>query len=67
MEWIKISDQLPPENQAVLVTDGEDMYIYTLKYNCCDAQYCFDYDQHYTNEEFDTLTHWMPLPQLPTI
>ncbi|WP_112197783.1 DUF551 domain-containing protein [Rahnella sp. NRRL B-41462] len=58
-EWINISDRLPDEDTLCLAVDDCDV-IWTM---------------HFTEDDFfpdtgdicpNALTHWMPLPELPT-
>ena len=70
MNWIKISDQLPQENEYILISNGIDVHyghlespgyirhIKTKPYHFFAInEYC------YPIEEF---THWMPLPEPPS-
>ncbi|WP_182815686.1 DUF551 domain-containing protein [Pseudomonas putida] len=54
--WIKVEDQLPPENKQVLCSDGCDVFIAS------------HHNSFFTGEFHDLLwvTHWMELPEPPT-
>lgn len=61
-QWIKCSEQLPPNNVLVLVWRVSK---FTPKYESCAIA-------QYIDGEFDLLaathfivTHWMPLPEAP--
>lgn len=55
MEWIKCSDQLPKDGQAVIVTDCEHVgeYFYMQDHFETDEGYCINGK------------YWMPLPKPP--
>lgn len=59
-EWISVKDRLPPDFQLVLV--------YTIDGRMFDA-HCTLETWYETNNgwdlEFDSVTHWRPLPEPP--
>lgn len=60
MTWIKCSDELPPVNKEVLVTDGTSIYVGEL----WEDGYGFVDSIEY--RRIQNATHWQPLPKLPT-
>jgi len=63
VEWIKCSDRLPSRGKMVLGTQGN--YIFFCMYDPFSA---LGKDGLWVTEdhiEFDNITHWMPLPELP--
>lgn len=76
MKWIKISDQLPPEDINVFLYLQDMKYESSEKYTSIGClkihtwlnnvpQICFkmEYSENCCNG--DNITHWMPLPQPP--
>jgi hypothetical protein len=77
MEWIAISDNLPPAGVPILVTDGKSVvscfadYKYLNRYEIVKgAKFSVDpcgvsgyeYDVDFESHE---ATHWMLIPELP--
>lgn len=66
-EWISVKDKLPNHEWSILFTDGINImkgYYYTDT-----EQSCFisdEYDHVECIKWYDTPTHWMPLPDVPT-
>lgn len=58
-EWIKCSDQLPEPDTLCLGVDASEV-IWTLLFD--DDEFNSDTGDLYDIE----ITHWMPLPDLPT-
>ena len=68
-EWISTRDRLPeiserspinPSSQRVLVTDGKNIQV-GVRWRCGKEEYFLpDF-----REDFDDITHWMPLPEVP--
>lgn len=68
MEWITIRDKLPPQDENVILYDGNEVFCgnhYLSKegkicfgIQCCDGN-CYGW---YEKKE---ITHWMPLPEPP--
>jgi len=60
MDWVKCSDRLPEDRIDVLVFNGKA---------CSVSCYCFNNTHNWwshNNEEYDySITHWMPLPEVP--
>ena len=54
-EWISVDDELPEFTGTYLVTGG----IVEMEFSV----YCIDFG--WEDEEYE-ITHWMPLPELPT-
>lgn len=78
MTWIKTSDRLPKfkesslnigESDRVLVTDGKNIaigcYTFQLGFDKSVSNEKWHLDDDYFVED-DEITHWMPLPELPT-
>ena len=63
--WISVKDCVPEAGVHVLVTDGIHMMVTWCEY--IDNQ-CLWVDNYYeyVNVRFEEVTHWMPLPELPT-
>lgn len=57
--WISVEDELPKNKELVFITDGE--YTDTGFY-----EYTFDEWQP-CEKWLGDITHWMPLPQAPTV
>ena len=71
MEWIKVSDRLPPFFEDVLVTCLSSLSLELVKdekYLAID-RFCTWPDHHIPCFKTDTflgkVTHWIPLPRLP--
>ena len=62
--WRSVEKELPEEYRDVLITDGEFVYMAWLEKKAM----VFWYSLKYTGEVYiaDCVTHWMPLPPLPT-
>lgn len=64
MEWIKCSDRMPERFKDVLVVTHRPTEILLA---CLDNSNEFVYDRDSDGEpETCHVTHWMPLPELPT-
>lgn len=68
--WISVSDILPSDRQDYLLTDGEHCYVghYRPDAKAWDHS-MLGWVQHCCadgNVEDVNITHWMPLPELPT-
>jgi len=61
-EWISISDKLPEEDCAVLVSGphGVELVCFNYYHRCWDDAWGDDYYKDITY-----FTHWMPLPRPP--
>ena len=66
MPWIKVKDQLPPpEEKEYLVSDGQYVDVYWWKKFIYSAKK-YEWTWSDRDEWFDmTVTHWMPLPEVP--
>jgi len=60
MNWIKTSERLPDETEAVLEICGNDKVSYAFV-GCCEKGFWVD---HF-DEPMQSVTHWQPLPPLP--
>ena len=59
-EWISVEDRLPNIGQNVLTYDGHNRVFCSVRQN-------HQFKIHYTVWDHDNVTHWMPLPEPPTI
>lgn len=62
MEWISVKDELPQDKQWVLVFEND---IYLCKFIETSKK-----EGYFTDNEcdfFSDVTHWMPLPEEPTV
>lgn len=73
MNWFPVSDALPSYNTSVLVTDGEIMsvakYVEKTWIDDSDTWEISHVEGYEWEWEFDNMrkvTHWSPLPHLPT-
>ncbi len=65
-KWISVKDELPNKDQDVLIYKGNHigdmMYVYTyLGHNEWEDEYGY-----WSRTDDEGITHWMPLPTLPT-
>lgn len=61
-EWIKCSDRMPPPNERVLVYEARGVH----GGNPIDIEYLFA-DGFWSDQGIHSgITHWVPLPKLPT-
>lgn len=58
-KWIPVSERLPEDDDPVLACDVRDDFVECLCY--CDGLW---YSEEY-RLSLDSITHWMPLPELP--
>lgn len=61
-QWISVDDELPKENQYVIVATKDGVCIATAEYIHEEKRW-FMYGNYYTIST--DVTHWMPLPDLP--
>lgn len=61
-QWIKCSEQLPPNNVLVLVWRVSK---FTPKYESCTIAQCIDGEFDLLAAAHFIVTHWMPLPDAP--
>lgn len=56
--WIKVEEQMPEVHQAVIFTNGIDVYV---------GEYCGGslWMDHKRRMLLSTTTHWQPLPEAP--
>lgn len=74
MKWTKFIDQYPPQGVDVLVTDGKSIGAgYIEHYGPYDEKNFHLHGSGFSGYEWEwdwsnnkDLTHWMPLPKLPT-
>lgn len=72
MEWISVKERLPHKYSRVLVTDGKEVCLH-YKQSLCSFKgsegedlYCSCNMNHDRCDVIEgTITHWMPLPELP--
>lgn len=70
--WIKCSDQLPPDCQHVLVYCDSlgSMTAAYLAYSITGMPllyFIIDFDEHDQTARQDEITHWMELPEKPKV
>lgn len=58
--WIKVPERLPDEGDIVLVTDEKQITLAFLN-----VKDIFTQIISHDNSIHDSITHWMPLPELP--
>ena len=59
MEWIKRSDQQPPKDKIILITDGIDIGLHeSMEFSCQFERTALIFAQL-------DFTHWQALPDLP--
>lgn len=66
MKWISIKEKTPEDYENILFTNGKRVF---LGFRVCleDGDDGRDDFYYYSNERnYDGITHWMPLPELPT-
>lgn len=62
-EWIKCSERMPGDFEDVLVSDGVDVEV---MWRDCDGFWdCWA--PRNSNISSDDVTHWMPLPEPPSL
>jgi hypothetical protein len=61
MEWISVKDKLPENASDVLVTDGDAQMV--AFYGKLKKLWIFHVDFWHHED----VTHWMPLPEPPTV
>lgn len=70
MQWINVRQQLPKENQDVLISDGQKQWVASFFNNIWLSSHP-DYKRNPHNEYgcpyvvLSKPTHWMPLPKPP--
>ena len=63
MEWVKVSDRLPDEDEDVITYNG--WYVHTATYNGGFYEHNLGCDGD--SALVNNVTHWMPLSSPPTI
>jgi hypothetical protein len=64
MEWIKVSDRLPsPHEKVNVLMDRNNILIGIMGSD--NEWYVFWSDGLEKEDEFEPVTHWMPLPEPP--
>ena len=69
MEWISVKDRLPEENKykTMIVAWKDDDAIGVCGDVCFFNGKFITHDHHYSEiDDFDGVTHWMPLPTPPS-
>ncbi len=68
-EWISVEDRLPAEEGYYLVCIDNCGEIKMEVMELVKYRNSFNWANHIWSwwQEFNTITHWMPLPELPTI
>ena len=62
-EWIKCSERMPDDFEEVLVSDGANVEV---MWRDCDGFWdCWA--PRNSNIDTDDVTHWMPLPEPPSL
>ena len=62
-EWIKCSARMPGDFEDVLVSDG--VYVEVMWWDCDGFWDCLA--PRNSNIDIDDVTHWMPLPEPPSL
>lgn len=62
-EWIKCSERMPDDFEDVLVTDGANVEV--MWRDCDGFRDCWA--PRNSNIDIDDVTHWMPLPEPPSL
>lgn len=62
MEWIKVTDKMPKENEYVLVCNANMKLIFIGKQSSKYSGFSFE---DTTETQHCEATHWMPLPKQP--
>ena len=66
-KWISVNDSLPEGDVPVLVTDGDQVLVGERIYGIREWK-CVGVggpDWYWDFDNYGTITHWMPLPDLP--
>ena len=64
-KWIKTADRLPLHFSNALVVMGGKI---TLGLYDCNCWFFYNEDKNkWEMDEYDRVTHWMPLPKLPEV
>jgi len=63
-EWVSVKDKLPDIHNNVLITDGKNCYIGHLGNDKFSWFTDLEWN-HHRNYICRSVTHWMPLPDLP--
>lgn len=68
MKWIKVEDQMPRAAEDILFTDGKEIYKGILEtYEFGEDPVFFNEADNWRDDSWpEDITHWMPLPKLPT-
>lgn len=75
MEWISVKERLPEvveykwgaDSNIVLVANKDGVYCGYLTRFRCDGQMHWVTNDSTVSDEIHGVTHWMPLPEPPTI
>jgi hypothetical protein len=71
MKWISVEDKLPPQVCRVLVAKwdgrkGVNMHFIFIA-SRLDSGWVDDLDGELIASKYGTVTHWMPLPDVPAV
>lgn len=67
-EWISVKDRLPEEDVSVLVFGSSGLFIGSYDYGnkYMESYWSSEKYKHIEcTEDYEPVTHWMPLPQPP--
>ena len=63
--WISLKDKFPPLDEEVLVNTLYGMRVFSLTQSAHETSDVYWEDSYGYYQEIPTVTHWMPLPELP--
>jgi hypothetical protein len=72
-QWIPVSDRLPPDETSVVIFKDGDIMIGELRWDVPHFEDNYSAFRYWDNPnddgqdwEWDSVTHWMPLPGVPS-
>ena len=64
-KWISCSDMLPPDRVDVLVYNGVSCSVTCYLYEFFLKEGYHEWSHEAEQYDYNTISHWMPLPELP--